>query len=192
MNELLNKVIKICEPTFPTNPNAPIKLKDEEDNKYTLWKTKQNLDGTKSESKAYTYFKTLEGGGGGQVVEIGYVEEQKSFVNEKSKEINFNQRTIRTMKLSDMSNLPSGEVKTPLEAPVSSQNSQNNNRPSFLKQENTYNQDKPDWDTINDKKRKDIAEMNAKNNATLLLAHGQIEKEEWEEWCQKVFNYNVE
>ena len=51
---------------------------------------------------------------------------------------------------------------------------------------------KPDWDTINDKKRKDIAEMNAKNNATLLLAHGQIEKEEWEEWCQKVFNYNVE
>lgn len=39
--------------------------------------------------------------------------------------------------------------------------------------EPTYQEEKPNWDDINEKKRKDIKWMNALNNACLLLANGK-------------------
>jgi len=64
-------------------------------------------------------------------------------------------------------------LTTPLERPQSNfkpSNTLTNERPQ---QENTYNQDKPDWDTINDKKRKDIKWMNALNNACLIISKSE-------------------
>ena len=156
MNDLLNKVIKICEPTFPTG-NGPIKLKDEEGLKYNLWKSSQ-----KGESVAYAFFKNLEGGGGGTIVEIGYVEEPKSFTNKENKLINFTERTIRTMKNTQSiistpekrttgQNLPSGGSES---LP-----------PKFLQPENTYNQDKP-----KDEVQNHIRWCNAINNSSLIIS----------------------
>lgn len=137
MNDLLNKVIKICEPTFPTG-KAPIKLKDQDGLKYNLWKTNQQ-----GESVSYSFFKTLESGGAGQMVEIGYVEEAKSFTNKENKLINFTERTIRTMKASheNMGAKPiysHNSPQTGLKSPVSSQ--ANDYKPT-APQENTYNQE---------------------------------------------------
>ncbi len=179
-NQLLNKTITVAE--IKIN-NGNVKIIDGQGLTYTIWETK--LDKTKTVA-----YKTYEGLGNisGKYLEIGY--DEKSIPDSQGK-----YRNIKTLKMVAGGNMGVEQGNRPT-APInrsqdSSEPSTNNYTPIPPK-ENTYNQDKPNWEEINGKKRKDIAEMNAKNNATLLLAHGQIEKNEWEEWCKKIFNYKIE
>lgn len=95
MEKLLEKIITISSVTN-LNPEdkKPINFKDENGDKYTLFKFKK--DGTKS--MAYQMFETLPYGGEGSTIGIAYTEEPKTFVNEQGKEISFTQRTVMVVK----------------------------------------------------------------------------------------------
>lgn len=98
-NMLKEKIITIHEPTN-LNPaeKTPIKFKDENDDKYILWKTSNNEDGSKRESKAYGMYKELQFSGEGQTVGIVYKEEPASFTNQQGKLINYTNRTVVMLK----------------------------------------------------------------------------------------------
>lgn len=95
MEKLLEKIITVSSVTN-LNPGdkKPINFKDENGDKYTLFKFKK--DGTKS--MAYQMFETLPYGGEGSTIGIAYTEEPKTFVNEQGKEISFTQRTVMVVK----------------------------------------------------------------------------------------------
>lgn len=94
----MNLIEKIVTINTVTNLNPadkkPINFKDENGDKYVLWKTKQ--DG--SETMAYSFFKSLPYGGDGQSVGIAYEEVPMTFTNDQGKEIAFKQRSVKVMK----------------------------------------------------------------------------------------------
>lgn len=94
MEQLLEKIIKVSSVTN-LNPEdkKPINFKDENGDKYILWKTNKN-----GISVAYENFSKLPYGGDGATIGIAYVEEPKTFTNEQGKEIAFTQRTVRVVK----------------------------------------------------------------------------------------------
>jgi hypothetical protein len=95
MDNLLEKIITVNSVTNlnPTDPK-PINFKDENGNKYVLWKTKSD----KTMSLAYQMFQSLPYGGDGATIGISYVEQPSSFVNKEGKEISFTQRVVRVVK----------------------------------------------------------------------------------------------
>lgn len=95
MDNLLEKIITINSVTN-LNPEdkKPINFKDENGDKYVLWKHKK--DGT--ETMAYSVFKNLPYGGDGATIGIAYNEEQKTFVNDKGTEVPYKQRSVMLVK----------------------------------------------------------------------------------------------
>lgn len=94
MENLKEKIITVSGVTNlnPTDPK-PINFKDENGDKYVLWKTNKT-----GESVAYKMFKLLPYGGDGATIGIAYSEEPKTFVNNEGKEISFTQRTVVVVK----------------------------------------------------------------------------------------------
>lgn len=94
MENLKEKIITVSGVTNlnPTDPK-PINFKDENGDKYVLWKTNKT-----GESVAYKMFKLLPYGGDGATVGVAYTEEPKTFVNNEGKEISFTQRTVVVVK----------------------------------------------------------------------------------------------
>ena len=95
MENLKEKIITISGVTNlnPTDPK-PISFKDENGDKYVLWKVKK--DGQKT--LAYQMFSLLPYGGDGATVGVAYNEEPKTFVNNEGKEISFTQRMVVVVK----------------------------------------------------------------------------------------------
>lgn len=95
MDNLIEKIITVNSVTNlnPTDPK-PINFKDENGDKYVLWKTKSD----KTPSLAYQMFQSLPYGGDGANIGVAYVEQPSSFVNKDGKEINFTQRVVRVVK----------------------------------------------------------------------------------------------
>jgi len=138
MEKLLEKIITVSSVTN-LNPEdkKPISFKDENGDKYTLFKFKK--DGTKS--MAYQMFETLPYGGEGSTIGIAYTEEPKTFVNEQGKEISFTQRTVVVVKK------PS-EIRVANQVPNSynsfAQHSDNSSAPKPV----AKTEEKTDWDKI--------------------------------------------
>ncbi len=95
MDNIREKIITINSVTN-LNPEdkKPINFKDENGDKYVLWKHKK--DGT--ETMAYSRFKNLPYGGDGATIGIAYNEEQKTFVNDKGTEVPYKQRSAVVVK----------------------------------------------------------------------------------------------
>lgn len=166
---LLEKNITIKEPTN-LNPqdNKPVKFKDENGDKYTLWKTsKDKNSGDIRESAAYGSFKELEYGGDGQTIGIVYAEEQKSFVNDANKTINYTERTVRLLK-------PSSEIKenTPPTTYVSPNMQGGAN--TAIKQPST-----------NDSIRENVA----LKMVSEIIASGKMELTEWKKWADEFYHF---
>ncbi|RLD44475.1 MAG: hypothetical protein DRI86_07415 [Bacteroidetes bacterium] len=159
MSNLLEKIITIKE-TTNLNPEdkKPVKFKDQENNKYILWKS--NKEG---ETMAYAKFKQLPYNGDGATIGIAYAEEQKTFTNEQGKDITFAQKTVVVIK---------------------SPNEVTDTAPALANVDTTgvgYAKPKAsgttDWDKINDEKEKSMRWMNALNNACTQLS-GQGKSDE--------------
>lgn len=94
MSDLKEKIITINEPTnLEPDSNKPINLKDENGDRYILWKSS-----SKGVSMAHSAFSKLPASGAGQTVGIVYKEEPNNYVNQQGKEINSINRTIVMIK----------------------------------------------------------------------------------------------
>lgn len=116
MENLKEKIITINSVTN-LNPadQKPISFKDENGDKYIVWKFKK--DG--NETVAFSQFKVLPYGGDGSTVGIAYGEEPKTFTNQKGETVNFTQRTVMMLKKpsevrpeNQVPNTPKTEAKT--------------------------------------------------------------------------------
>lgn len=94
MDNLIEKIITVNSVTNlnPTDPK-PINFKDENGDKYILWKTNKT-----GESVAYQSFKLLPYGGDGATIGISYKEENDTFTNNDGKEISYKKRTVVMVK----------------------------------------------------------------------------------------------
>lgn len=149
MNDIQNKVITITsvEQKYTTNGKVMIKIKDQQNLSYQIWKTKQD----ESESVAYQGFEKL-GDPIGKNVEIAFKEDTGDY---NGKPVTY--RTIVSVK-------PSGQ-------PVSKGNTMVKSQMA----EASKKSDDEKWEKINEDKEKSMRWMNALNNATLLVANGKIE-----------------
>jgi hypothetical protein len=149
MNDIQNKVITITsvETKSTTSGKVMLKIKDQKNLSYQIWKNKQ--DG--SESVAYQGYEKL-GEPVGQNVEIAFKEDTGDY---NGKQVTY--RTIVAVK-------PTGQ-------PVS----QGNTMVKSQMAEASKKSDDEKWEKINQEKEKSMRWMNALNNATLLVANGKIE-----------------
>lgn len=133
MENLKEKIITISGVTN-LNPEdkKPINFKDENGDKYVLWKTNKT-----GESVAYKMFKLLPYGGDGATIGIAYSEEPKTFVNNEGKEISFTQRTVVVVK-------KPAEVRTENQVP----NTAHASTAVGYSKPVAKTEDKTDWDRI--------------------------------------------
>ena len=161
MNDIQNKVITITsvETKSTTSGKVMLKIKDQKNLSYQIWKNKQ--DG--SESVAYQGYEKL-GEPVGQNVEIAFKEDTGDY---NGKPVTY--RTIVAIK-------PSGQ-------PVSKANTMVKNQ---MKEE-AEKSDEAKWNKINEEKEKSMRWMNALNNATLLVSNGKIEFKELKHYANLIY-----
>ena len=161
MNDIQNKVITITsvETKSTTSGKVMLKIKDQKNLSYQIWKNKQ--DG--SESVAYQGYEKL-GEPVGQNVEIAFKEDTGDY---NGKPVTY--RTIVAVK-------PTGQ-------PVS----QGNTMVKSQMAEASKKSDDEKWEKINQEKEKSMRWMNALNNATLLVANGKLEFKELKHYANLIY-----